>query len=91
MTTLKQAQEKAREKLMRKYDIRYFDGSTYAVDEEFQKDLDQIIKQAREDLVHEVEKEKLPPNPDNDAEGDIFARGYNRAINNILNKFKSEV
>lgn len=31
--------------IQKKYDVRYFDGSTYAVNEEFEKDLTQLVKE----------------------------------------------
>ena len=43
----------AKEKIRIKYDLRYFDGSTYAVGEEFQKDLNQIILHTIEQTIKE--------------------------------------
>lgn len=45
----------AKEKIRIKYDLRYFDGSTYAVGEEFQKDLYQIILHTIEQTIKEGE------------------------------------
>jgi len=83
MNTLKQSQEKAREKLTKKYDVRYFDGSTYAVGEEFQKDVNQIIKQVYEDVVHEVEKEVT------EMKGVYSAHDVKEKVLDLLNKLKS--
>lgn len=38
-------------KIIKKYDVRYFDGSTYAVNEEFEKDLTQLVKEVEDEIV----------------------------------------
>jgi len=57
MTTLNTIIEEEEKNIIHKYDLRYFDGSTYAVTEEFEKDLTTAIQRAYEEGRKSVEEE----------------------------------
>ena len=40
--------------MSKKYDVKYFDGSTYAVGEEYEKDLDQLISHTIAETLKEA-------------------------------------
>lgn len=50
--------EKEINKILKKYDVKYFDGSTYAVSEEFENDLIKLFNNARNFGYNEGVKEE---------------------------------